>query len=384
MRYIYLTGILCVLVMCGCLSATDGLYRIDLEKSLKQTEPINLSEYCRSIEYVPIETRTDLLLGQISINNTEYYKGYFYYCEDFGKVTKIFSEDGKLVADKVGVRGRAEGEYSMATSLRVNFITGEIQIVDQNKILLYDRFANFKKAIPLRDSLTRHSGCIYPLGNYFAMRNYSSDERYSLIFIDAKGCVVSVEDKGKKPVALNLLRGHGQLFLSSQYGKLTVLDAFQDTIFTYDENLDKQVKFIVDYGRYKMTPKSTGEDQFIVFTDILENDRLALLIAKANQYGLSFMKKSNKQIYLLYDKIKGTCRVLPLDKSKKWFSFNNDLDNGLPFHPQMIEGNRMIQFINAIDFIDMSKTCSSVKVKQIAATLTEESNPVMVVATLKE
>ena len=174
------------------------------------------------------------------------------------------------------------------------------------------------------------------------------------------------------------------MFLSSQYGKLAVLDAFQDTIFTYNANLDRQVKFIVDYGRYKMTPKSTEENQFIVFTDILENDRIALLIAKAHRCDFPFMRKSNKQIYLLYDKIKGTSRVLPLDKNKKWFSFNNDIDGGMPFHPQMINGNKMIQFINAIDFISMSETCSSAKVKEIAATLTEDSNPVMVVAMLKE
>ena len=174
------------------------------------------------------------------------------------------------------------------------------------------------------------------------------------------------------------------MFLSSQYGKLAVLDAFQDTIFTYNANLDRQVKFIVDYGRYKMTPKSTEENQFIVFTDILENDRIALLIAKTHRCDFPFMRKSNKQIYLLYDKIKGTSRVLPLDKNKKWFSFNNDIDGGMPFHPQMINGNKMIQFINAIDFISMSETCSSAKVKEIAATLTEDSNPVMVVAMLKE
>ena len=74
---------------------------------------------------------------------------------------------------------------------------------------------------------------------------------------------------------------------------------------------------------------------------------------------------------------------MPLDKSKQWFSFNNDIDGGLPFHPEMIEGNKMIQFISAIDFIEMSKTYTSARMKEVAATLTEESNPVMVVATLK-
>ncbi len=382
MRYISFVGLFCLLVMCSCLSASDNFFRIDLERSLKHTSAIYLSEYCRSIEYIPIETNEDLLLGPVSRNNTEYYNGMFYYCEDFGSVTKIFNEEGKLVADRIGVGGRAKGEYLRAISLHVN-VTGDFQINDHNKILLYDRFANFIKEIPLKDSLTRHSGYIFPLGNYFAIRNYSSDGVYSLIFLNSKGNIVNVEEYGKKPAALSLLKGHGQLFLSSQNGELKVLDALQDTIFAYNTNLEKQVKFIVDYGMYKMTQKSTEDNQFIVFTHILENERVALLIAKANQYGFPFMKKNNKQIYLLYDKIKRTCRVLPLDKSKQWFSFNNDIDGGLPFHPEMIEGNKMIQFISAIDFIEMSKTYTSARMKEVAATLTEESNPVMVVATLK-
>ena len=43
----------------------------------------------------------------------------------------------------------------------------------------------------------------------------------------------------------------------------------------------------------------------------------------------------------------------------------------------------MFQFIEAYDFIELAEQCNVPRMKEVAATLTEESNPVMVVATLK-
>ena len=78
----------------------------------------------------------------------------------------------------------------------------------------------------------------------------------------------------------------------------------------------------------------------------------------------------------------GKFKIAP-HKSRKWFAFNNDIDGGLPFHPVMIKGNRMFQFVDAYNFIKYSKECSSPKVKEIAATLTEDSNHVMIIAHFK-
>ena len=39
--------------------------------------------------------------------------------------------------------------------------------------------------------------------------------------------------------------------------------------------------------------------------------------------------------------------------------------------------------LDAIDFIEYAEISSSAKMKEVAATLTDESNPVMVIVTLK-
>jgi hypothetical protein len=43
----------------------------------------------------------------------------------------------------------------------------------------------------------------------------------------------------------------------------------------------------------------------------------------------------------------------------------------------------MYQVVNALKFIEYAQKSSSSRMKEVAATLTEESNPVLVVATLK-
>jgi hypothetical protein len=43
----------------------------------------------------------------------------------------------------------------------------------------------------------------------------------------------------------------------------------------------------------------------------------------------------------------------------------------------------MYQIIDALTFINMSKNTRSAKIKEIASTITENSNPVIVVATFK-
>ena len=64
--------------------------------------------------------------------------------------------------------------------------------------------------------------------------------------------------------------------------------------------------------------------------------------------------------------------------------FTNDIDGGMLFYPKYINEGKMYQLVDAIDFIEYAQKSNSQKMKEVAATLTEESNPVMVVATLKE
>ena len=74
---------------------------------------------------------------------------------------------------------------------------------------------------------------------------------------------------------------------------------------------------------------------------------------------------------------------MPYNYTYNAHGFVNDIDGGMPFNPNYSAGNRMYQMISAEKFIEYAQIGTSEKMKEVASTLTEESNPVMVVATLK-
>jgi hypothetical protein len=87
--------------------------------------------------------------------------------------------------------------------------------------------------------------------------------------------------------------------------------------------------------------------------------------------------------HFVYDKHSRTTKLIKYSKELEPGGFTNDIDGGMPFWPTKHIGNKLYQFVDAGTFIEMSKKYNSPRMKEIAATLTEESNPVMIEATLK-
>ena len=86
---------------------------------------------------------------------------------------------------------------------------------------------------------------------------------------------------------------------------------------------------------------------------------------------------------VIYDKADKEFYALKVDKHYNKVGFVNDIDKGAPFMPNYFCGNLMFDCIEAIDFIDYAEKSGSEEMKRVAATLNEESNPVLVMATLK-
>lgn len=365
-------------------------YKVNIGKALKEAKTINLSEYCDSIEYVPLETRPDFYMGNIFPSNCVIYKDLIYYKGPGGSGSKIFDIKGKLVSDKIGTEGRAYGEHTRMIKLLVNEYTKELVGTD-SRIMIYDSVGKFKKEIPFKNKVYTNGitqkGYAYPLNQYYIFDTWNHiTKEYFLTLLNSNGEFVSLNKIGKLPDGFSTDRIDSihplKLFL--QNGLLHIGDIMSDTVFTYNHNLEKRPSYIMDYGKYKITKHTTENDQFGFVNQIIENRQIALFICRIKQRTLPYLLHSHSLVYLIFDKQNGTCRVLPPDKSRKWFAFNNDIDGGLPFHPTMIKGNKMFQFVDAYNFIKYSKSCNSPKVKEIAATLTEDSNHVMIIAHFTE
>ena len=365
-------------------------YKVNIGKALKEAKTINLSEYCDSIEYVPLETRPDFYMGNIFPRNCVIYKDLIYYKGPGGSGSKIFDIKGKLVSDKIGTEGRAYGEHTRMIKLLVNEYTKELVGTD-SRIMIYDSVGKFKKEIPFRNKVYTNGitqkGYAYPLNQYYIFDTWNHiTKEYFLTLLNSNGEFVSLNKIGKLPDGFSTDRIDSihPLMLFLQNGLLHIGDIMSDTVFTYNHNLEKRPSYIMDYGKYKITKHTTENDQFGFVNQIIENRQIALFICRIQQRTLPYLLHSHSLVYLIFDKQNGTCRVLPPDKSRKWFAFNNDIDGGLPFNPVIIKGDKMFQFVDAYNFIKYSKECSSPKVKEIAASLTEDSNHVMIIAHFKK
>ena len=87
--------------------------------------------------------------------------------------------------------------------------------------------------------------------------------------------------------------------------------------------------------------------------------------------------------YIFFNRESGESYRVEKDADNNAY-MKNDLDGGAPFWPKAVTNGKMFQLVDAIEFMELAEQCSSEKMKAIAATLDENSNPVLVVVKLKE
>ena len=130
--------------------------------------------------------------------------------------------------------------------------------------------------------------------------------------------------------------------------------------------------------------KGVEEGVFMHKLSFMEKDDLIFMdVMKNAKFFPNLGENDQRRFPLIYDKAKSTTRAFAPDPEYGIAGFVNDLDGGIPFWPTYISGNRMFRLIDADEFIESAAQCKSDRMKEIAATLTEESNPVLVVVTLK-
>ena len=85
----------------------------------------------------------------------------------------------------------------------------------------------------------------------------------------------------------------------------------------------------------------------------------------------------------IYDRKNGTTKALKYNDTYGFAGFTNDLDGGMPFYPTYMNDGKMYRLVDAVDFIEFAQMGNSARMKEVASKLTDDSNPVLVVVTLK-
>ncbi len=367
----------------GCTSNSennDDIYhKIDIESAFFNETHVNLSEFVSDLQYIPIETNDNFLLSDImniaiSDNNISLS------CESTRQVYQI-DRNGRFIM-KVGQQGRGPNEYIAVTELYSS--PESIIVFFGRKILFFSSESGDIQKVITPDKITG--------ADFFSgISQYGKDSLIILLRKEAENFLtvmneesVEVETKKiwnteKRKVNIPMPNGKQHLsewsYSSSIYnynGETRVTKDFIDTIFTYKNGI--LIPFAVfNYGslaKKRFEPSLNLETAFCGI-DVRETKNLILFTTMMGETSYIYNKENNE-----------TKRIAKIENSN-YQGFTNDIDNGIPFWPVAVTSDKMYSFMSADVFIKEAEKSNSQKMKDVAATLTEESNPVIVVATLK-
>lgn len=382
----------------GCAVACSGNktaehITIDMIGAVNNADQVMLSEYASAIEYLPLELKDSAYLFS-SMGMLETDDSYVFHTgnKSVNVAFYEYGKDGKYLRS-VGTRGRANGEYQKHITLCYDAQNKNYGQLDQRKFLIYNSEGNVIAETPLEKFRPLGFPKAYFVnGNYIVnsitmdMVNGEMKLKDILFRLDAKGQLLEDKVLSDTPTAATgVPQGLGGR--PGMSGNGLMIYSNDTLVRMYRENNTDTIKCLnpatfEPFNYYLL--KGVDEGVFMQKFSFMEKDDLIFMnVMKSAIFFPNLDENSPRKLALIYDKSKNLSRALALDKEYGVEGFVNDLDGGIPFWPKYVSGNKMFRLIDAEEFIESAARSKSDKMKEVAATLNEESNPVLVVVTLK-
>jgi hypothetical protein len=375
--------------LCGCRnrSAISPITTLDIEAAIENPRVTDLADISAEIEFIPLDdSNREGLVGVIE--NIEESETGFYIHDDWERPVKVFDKTGKFLSTR-GIIGRGPNEVSEIANMAVDYQTDNLYL--NGGEIAYDAVG---RMFARNDSVTPATTIAYVNGQLIASRggyNYwDRDPSSKITFLtlyspDLKHeGVVEVFDKGPNTTLIEvegmaLPANYVYDVVSTNGESLLVKEGRSDTVFYYTDTRAMQPAYHIAMGDYALPESALDRTRDLGFTDgkyavndIIEGDKYVIV---------SIMEIAvNSPKYLIFDK----------DDSLSGFkAVGADVEvgmlvGGIPCWIYSVRDNRLIGWMQALDIVDNADAITNPSLKALAATLREDSNPVLVVATLKK
>lgn len=403
-RFIYFV---CIVVLhIGCTNVENNCYNVDLAGAVHNVVDLNLSDYATSIDYIPIGLQDSVLLTDVAYNRFYVDNEHVFVVAPRLETIYMFDKTGKFIKS-VGKRGRAKGEYSVTRGIVSDSDAGILVVQGGSEVVIYSLedgacVGDFKF-----DSLFDKTDDIVLIGKggqkqilsnmvikdivlknnefYLTVANNQSQEQFLLI-VD-----MDMSVKSKVEIRKTEARNYFNRVLASDFhlfnDEVNVFHGLKDTVYALVDGILKP-RISVNYGKFQTletqnSRKRANESmQVAAGYPFVES---ASMITGTVYLPASHVVYRNGSQYsnFVFDKNKRKTFVLDYSQEFDMAGLINDIDGGMPFWPQKLKGNKMYSFVDAGKFIDMSSKCNSPRMKEVASSLTYESNPVLIEVTLK-
>ena len=429
--------LLLIITLLGCSSnkkqepiSKSGVPVINLSEDVSTVPSLLLSESAEKLEIVPLEMTDQSMLGEIRRIQVTDHNIWI----DHGREFYIyrFSRSGKFL-NKIGSIGQGPGEYTTYSTFLVDEDKKEVYIIaNTNGVLAYDFEGNFKRKIVDIQTILQLFSSVYDqyiLNNqkFFATQNFAL---YRPIDKDSLWSFVSLGDDfqkkkyfknpahvGKEELIIanraNMDRmvNYWREYLTSMdtyNGQLTLKYPDTDTIYCYD---DATNQLLPQYAIFTDEEKGDYEATHLWFKDRKSFDYFSIFSYYPTKDFVYLIGSKGEEVYTYcYNKKDGSVRLqkrqsaiterdvpwfsFPLRQMKRDFVLDNDLGGGDFTVDSRSSGKYWIDVLDSSDnenWIDIDQIKSSTVIDeskkkeliQVLENVTEDSNPILLIATLK-
>jgi hypothetical protein len=395
--YSYIS-IVCIIILYSCSGNTNSdKFIIDVKSAIGKGAIYNASDFINKIEYIPLETGPNSMVGsiiKIIVENNR-----IYISDNQGKIS-IFSMEGRHL-NTLTRQGRGPKEYIRLTDYTVSS-SGSIFILSNmdgiveynnklefvNKILFKSESGSFRDITLLKEGLFA--------SNVYDLKSFDFGYKQALTIYDDSLDVKT--SYSTDVISINPYSIRTAPYKHYRYnGDLVIYRMVSDTISSIgpDNNYSKSVKYILDYGSYSFTEETLKtvddyiETNSISLNTLLETDNyLFITFDFMNLAPESFYRGESKSIYdrnsyvySIYNKTTGKLSLLN-QSTPGSLGLKDDLTQGPSFWPKYIsQKQELITFYNSVDLIILAEQGKIDKT--IITNLKEDDNPVVVIATPK-
>lgn len=166
---------------------------IDVEKSITENSSINLQQASTSVDYIPLETNENCILGD-AIEAIIINKHILVISKMSNPGLFLFDLDGKFIR-KLGKRGKGPGEYGNIGSVSFDEHIEELLIStdSKNRIIKFKFDGSSSEGISLKSSIgfVYHNSVVYAHKPSFVFRGNNNDNKQLLVFNAKTGKIIN-------------------------------------------------------------------------------------------------------------------------------------------------------------------------------------------------
>lgn len=410
--------ILVMAIFCSCIGKkpkdtinSGSITRIDLLSESKSTMT-KLSECASSVEYIPLQTTKNSLLGEFTMKIVSVEDKIYIQNSGLDGEIMCFDITGKFLF-KLQNLGRGPEEYSFISDFDVssdNKILTVLSYTDR-KLITYnisDTGYTFRNSLSLKDYIPLTVGLVP--GTYYsflAIEPWNITAPYYNLVISPNGDTI----QSKPNYYGSRLDSRGSFvktrIVYSNEGVLCFKELFSDTVFNVDiKNNSFKPRIIFDTHGTSVTPEMWGNpdrtsDHVTGIFGIYETIRFVLYhYSENNVHNCRLFDKKTEKIYNLdIGTFNETIANIPRDVEK--IKLMDDLCGGPGFNQDIQDLNSHSsngKLYTLVDAITLKKYVSSEdfknakginpnnknELKNLADSINETDNPVLVEVTLKD